>query len=308
MGRLLDALKRTEVPTAMPERRSPELRALHEMESIEAVVADEEIPFIEVGPRRSMEASPSVLAAHPIDNKREPSPSAPRSVVFRAVASSPERDDRQSRLAAELVAYHQPDSPIGEQYRDLLASLLSVSAGRGSARPQSLLFASARPGSGTTTVLLNLAITAARQGRRRVVVVDANLRRPGVASRLGLPARPGVREVLAGTASFDQALQETEQEGLFALTAGTTDAPSGLRFVSETVRSLLRQLRQRFDLVFVDGADWDGRSELTVLGTACDAVYLVLPGTEAESRAVDDLLRSIPEQGGRLAGCILTGP
>ena len=106
-------------------------------------------------------------------------------------------------------------------------------------------------------------------------------------------------------------MQPTEQANLFALTAGSPtpnslrDAGSGMRFVAETMRSLLRQLRQRFPLVFVDGPRWDGRPEALVLAAACDAVYLVVPEQEAEMPQTDALLQLIPKQGARLAGCIL---
>jgi len=171
-------------------------------------------------------------------------------------------------------------------------------------RPAVLLFTSALPQTGNTTTLLNVAITAARQGRRRVVVVDANLRQPSVADRLGLPAAPGLREALAGTIALDEVIQPTEQPNLFALTAGVRDN-AGMRFVAETMRSLLRQLRQSFSLVFVDGPRWDGRQEGIVLASACDAVYLVVNEQQAETPQIDALLQHIPNQGARLAGCIL---
>jgi Mrp family chromosome partitioning ATPase len=187
----------------------------------------------------------------------------------------------------------------------LLPALLTACGEAHSERGRALLFTAARAGSGTTTVLLNVAITAARPGRRRVLVVDANARQPAVAERLGLPIVPGLREVLSGSVSLEQALQSTEQANLLALTAGAA-APSGTRFVAETLRSLLRQARQRFDLVLVDGPAWDGRPEVRGLGLACDAVCLVLPEREADTAEADALLQAIPEQGARLAGFIVS--
>ncbi|HWG47522.1 MAG TPA: hypothetical protein VN688_32465, partial [Gemmataceae bacterium] len=99
-------------------------------------------------------------------------------------------------------------------------------------------------------------------------------------------------------------IQPTDQKNLFALTAGVRNN-AGMRFVAETMRSLLRQLRQSFPLVFVDGPSWDGRKEVIVLANACDAVYLVVPEHEAETPRIDALLQHIPNQGARLAGCIL---
>jgi Mrp family chromosome partitioning ATPase len=75
--------------------------------------------------------------------------------------------------------------------------------------------------------------------------------------------------------------------------------------VAETMRSLLRQLRQSFPLVFVDGPSWDGRKEDIVLASACDAVFLVVPEHEAETPSIDALVQHISTCGTRLAGCIL---
>jgi Mrp family chromosome partitioning ATPase len=314
MGRMLDALRRADnVPSESEQPRGnvPALTPIADEEPM--LVAPDEIPFIEVGPRKSMEASPSVLAcspppspphlslAPPPEEHDEPLPkmASPRGVQFRAL---PTRNASHSSFAAELVAYHAPEQVAARQFRDVLDAVFNASAtpNRGAV----LLLTSILPGCGTTTALLNLAITAARQSRQRVVVVDAHFRRPAVADKLGLPAAPGLREVMAGTIALDEAIQTTEQENLLALTAGIRES-GGVRFVAESLRSLLRQLRQRYPLVFVDGPRWDSKQDVLTLAAACDSVLLVVPESEADTPQTDALLRLIPQQGARLAGCIL---
>jgi Mrp family chromosome partitioning ATPase len=303
MGRMLEALKRSETPGQVP--RLAQVSATEETLASEAVAA--EIPFIEWGPRKSMEASPSVLAA--------PGPTRPPRIADEtavALVAPPARIQfrplpaakSHGKVAAGLIAFHDPQSPLSAQYRELLNALL---AGRPVEEPQALLFTAAHPGTGTTITLLNTTIMAARLGRRRIAVVDANLSKPGIAAALGLPEKPGLREVLAGVTSLDEALQETAQSDLTALTAGVTQATGGVRFLAETVRSLLRRLRQRFDLIFVDAPAWDGTVETINMAAACDAVYLVLSPNETDTQEVDALFRRLPEQGAKLAGCILAG-
>ncbi len=268
------------------------------------------VSFIEVGPRHSIDGSPDVLACAPV--RRPPAaeavePAAEARVVFRPLPARSRPDAGRPRLAPELVAFYSPALPAAEQYRNLLAALLPATGVRGDERCPVLAFTASQDEVGATTVVLNLAITAARQGRRRVIVVDANLRRPAVADRLGLDPAPGLREVLLGTATLDQALRPTEQPHLLALTAGLAEPGAGPRFVAETTRSLLRHLRSRADLVLVDGPPWDGRPEAGLLATVADAVYLVLPEKEAETPQADDLLQSIAEYGAKLAGCVLAG-
>jgi Mrp family chromosome partitioning ATPase len=269
-----------------------------------------ELPFIEVGPQHSLDGSPDVLAC-PAPRPRffqpppEPAADTAEAVPEVYVRAVPE-PSHGTGLAPELVAFHAPESPAGEQYLELVSSLLPAAGVRPDGHCPVLLFTSCEPGVGATTVVLNVAIAAARKTGRRVVVVDANLRQPAVADRLGLAPAPGLREVLAGAAPLDAALRPTEQDGLRALTAGLAEPGPGPRFVAETTRSLLRHLRHRADLVFLDGPCWDGRPDVTALATAADAVYVVLPEDRAESPQADALLQSIPCCGARLAGCVLS--
>jgi Mrp family chromosome partitioning ATPase len=293
MGRMLEALTRAD-PQSPPPAGS--------------AAPAEEVPFIEWGPRRSMEASPSVLAAPGparlagptvgAASRAAPLVAPPHGVTFRAAPGGA----AGAKLAPELVAFHDPEHPVSAQYRGLLQALL---AGRPADRPQALLFTAA--GGGTTATVLNAAITAARLGRRRVAVADANTAAPGVAAALGLAEQPGWREVLAGAATLDAALRETAQPDLAALTAGVTAATGGVRFLAETVRSLLRQLRQRFDLVFVNAPPWDDRPETANLAAACDAVYVVVTPAEADAPATDELFRRISEAGATPGGCVVAG-
>jgi Mrp family chromosome partitioning ATPase len=311
MGRMLEALKQADTQRRAPRLAQVVANGSANENDLVAEAAAPEIPFIEWGPRKSMEASPSVLAS--------PGPAAraarvptiqdetavalvapPSRVAFRPLPSA----QRAAKPAPELIAFHDPSSAVSGQYRELLQALL---AGQPAAEPQALLFTATHAGSGTTTTLLNTAITAARLGRRRIAVLDANLSAPAIAPALGLAEKPGLREVLSGVVSLDEALQETAQPDLTALTAGVTQATGGIRFMAETVRSLLRHLRQRFDLIFVDAPAWDGAAELTNLAAVCDAVYVVLPPNETDAPEVDELFRRIPEQGGKLAGCIIAG-
>jgi Mrp family chromosome partitioning ATPase len=330
---MLDVLKRAdrthseldERPTATPDPDStflPEAPAKRE----------EEIPFIEVGPRKSLEASPSVLASVPVaatsSTRVESLSTTPRTVQFRALPAS---RGRLSSFAPELVAFHAPQQSEAGQYRRVLDAVRNASVSNQGARI--LLFTASRARIGNTTTLLNLAITAANEGRERVLVVDANLRQPAVAERLGLPPTPGLREVLAGSVVSECAVQPTEQPNLFALTAGVSDcglriADCGLswnpqsairnpqseegfrpRFVAQTMRSLLRQLRTLFQLVFVDGPPREGRPDGMMLDGACEALFLVLPEREADTPQIDALLQFVSNQGGCLAGCVLVaGP
>jgi Mrp family chromosome partitioning ATPase len=308
MARFLDSMKAAENGhPATPAAASPPLPSAPPLSLVTPEAGSEEpsgsgipddepaIPFIEVGPSRSIEGSPDVLAFRPVQSF--PTVAAPRlaaGVSFHPVALAAET---ATAIAPEIVAFHEPKHPLSGQYSDVLASVLKALPARGT----TLYFTGSAAGVGTTTVVLNLAVTAARQGRR-VVVVDANKRRPAVAARLALCDRPGLSEVLVESACLEDALQETDQAGLSALAIGGSAAFE--RRTAEAYRSFLRQLRQRFDLVLIDGPSRDTQGEGMAPGAACDAAFLVVTAGTEDSAAVQNVLRQMPGHGLRVAGCI----
>jgi Mrp family chromosome partitioning ATPase len=274
--------------------------------------------FIEVGGRLApLEASPDVLAsapparirAHPAHAERgprlQPLPAptpAGLTVQFRPIATAPARP--QPHFAPELIAFHRPDHAIGRQYEGLADEMLAQLPADAA---QLLVFTAAAPGVGTTTVLLNLAVTFARKEDRRVTVVDANRDRAAVAGRLGLAEGPGLIDVLHGGVPLEQAVQETGQAGLRSLTAGTWPQGGRVRMTAEALRPLFRQLREGSDLVLIDAPCWDGRPEAALLATLADAVYLVAPAAAADTPHAGALLQVMRQQGIQVRGQIVTG-
>jgi Mrp family chromosome partitioning ATPase len=328
MARMLEALKQARKPILrIAEIPPPPVRGLRALPdeappTLPAPVQDA-VSYIEVGGRgEPIEASADVLACPgaPTPAAAVASPAAPKpapeapacppavsttaTIRFRALqAEAVTLAPGPARFAPQLVAFHRPHDPAAEQYAKLLASIDSQ-APQGARRV--LYFTAATPGAGTTTTCLNLAIVLARSGSARVVVVDANQRHPAVAERLGLRAVPGLAEVLAGDVALHQVLQETAQPNLHVVTAGRARPAAGLRLAGGSFGALLGQLRERYDRVIIDGPSWDSRPETVAISSACDAVYLVLRGAEEETPEVANLLRSMPQQGSRLQGCIVT--
>jgi tyrosine-protein kinase Etk/Wzc len=205
-------------------------------------------------------------------------------------------------MAPELLAYHTPDNPVVARYTELLSSVREAASVKKVGDRAILSLCPIRGSIGCSTVLLNLAIVSARQGRR-TLVLDANAKAPALAARLGIATAPGLMEILAGDATVEQAIQSTDQDNLFALTAGQQGP---LLADVQTLYDLLAQVRKQFDLVLIDGPRWDGKPATTALASASDTVFLVVPASEAEATPATDWLRTLPQQGIRLAGTILT--
>jgi Mrp family chromosome partitioning ATPase len=305
MGKLLDTLRKANPGPRLTTATPP----------VEDAPA-EEASFIEIGPRREViAASADVLASNPRP-RTQPAPAAHAapelvptapgpSVQFRSMTPMPGSLPalRRPHFAQELVAFHAPHGPEAARYMELFSAVREAAATKAVIDQFVLLLSGLRAGIGSTTVLLNVGICAARQDRR-TLVVDANLRRPALATRVGVDRAPGLSEVLAADCSLEAAIRPTGLEGLSVLTAGE---PQTVLADVRTVQDLLARMREQFDFVLIDGPAWDGRTTVTALAGASDAVFLVLPVAEADGPAANVLTRDLPRQGVRLAGTILTG-
>jgi Mrp family chromosome partitioning ATPase len=199
----------------------------------------------------------------------------------------------------DLVAYHDPDHAVSGQYRSLVAEITAQLPG---AQPRALAVTAAAPQAGASTVVLNLALTLARQDENRVVVVDAHPERPALAAKLGLSAKPGLREVLARHTPLAWSLQETAQANLLGLAAGQPATP----WAEDELAGVLKLLRGRADWVLVDAGPWDGSATAAAVAEACDAVFLVMRHATAETPDAARIQTAILEATGRLRGCIVT--
>src|SRR5207244_2189893 len=201
MGRMLEALMHLD-GHAIPAE--PEAAALCPEPEPPSEASEEQMPFVEVGGPRKL-AEPKPHLAFP----------GPRPATLRVQPASNVRLQPCSKsspgVAGELIAFHQPDHAVSQQY----AALFSQLAPEATDGPAAVLLLTAlAPGGGTTTALLNLAVSGCRQHRRRIVVVDANRTRPAAAHRLGLQPKVGWHDVLQGKAALEQVLLETPQSDL----------------------------------------------------------------------------------------------
>src|SRR5206468_5369220 len=154
-----------------------------------------------------------------------------------------------SREVVELVTQVRPQSQMAESYRALRTSLLLSSLG---APPKVIMVTSARPQEGKTTTAINSAIVLAQKGVR-VLLVDADLRRPSIHKTLGTGPKTGLSNVLTGNATLQQAtVRSSILPGLFILPAGTPPPNPAELLASSNMTDVLAELREQYDHIVVD--------------------------------------------------------
>jgi Mrp family chromosome partitioning ATPase len=292
MGKVLNTLKQSEGSRSKSAPPPPEC-------VVEWTLDEGEAPFIEVGgPGKHVELSPHLVHPHPPQPRVQPPHS---SVVLSEaqpllVAYEPWPASVPCTIAPEVIAFHQPDHAVSREYAALCAKMLTCTQ-----VAQVLLVTGVRPNVGTSTVLLNLAVTAARAAVRRVALLDANWSRPALAARLG-QAAAGVQDVLAGSLALEQAVCATPLPALSLLPAGSKNCGA---LTSEAAAWLLAWLRERFDVILIDGPPLDQPAALATLAPGCDGMYFVLPQNEGPAQH-KELAQALPRLGGRLRGLIHT--
>ena len=158
-------------------------------------------------------------------------------------------------------------------------------------------------GDGKTTVAANLARTVAQAGRR-VVLVDADLRRPALHTHFAQPGEPGLRDVLEGTRTAD-VIQPTDVPNLFLMPAGAPSDRAGQLLEAADWPGLLKKLRAEFDVVLVDGPPVLDVSDPLVLAAPSDGVLLVLRSPNVPRDLLGRAQQQINAAGGQVLGLVV---
>ena len=190
------------------------------------------------------------------------------------------------RLSPMFVAATAPGSAAAEHYRLLRTRLEGKENGR---RTQLLLVTSPRMGDGKTTTSGNLALTMAQEFQQRVVLIEADLRRPSLGDLFGLPAGPGLVDVLLGGASLESALVQIPGQPLFLLPGGMPAPRSAGLLESSMMQRTLDTLRGRFDRIVMDAPPITV-ADTHVLSRMADGILFVVRAGVTPRSAVERAL------------------
>ena len=184
--------------------------------------------------------------------------------------------------AAALVSHLEPQSEIAEAYRTLRTSILLSSAGH---PPQVLVFTSALPQDGKTMTSVNTAFVMAKQGKR-VLLVDADLRRPSIHKAFGMHPEIGLSNVLSGGAKWKDAIQPTMEPTLFLLPSGPLPPHPSELLGSGLMHDLIREWRKEFDHILIDSPPVLSVTDAVLLAVQADMVTLVVRSGQTTMGAV----------------------
>jgi capsular exopolysaccharide synthesis family protein len=250
-------------------------------------------------PPQAFEA-PAPAAPAPATAPPEATRSGARGAMLRGAL--PELDRDSGAANKRRIAILQPDSFAAEQLRTLRARLDAMSA----ERPlRTIAVTSALPGDGKSLVAIGLAAVSAMNLGRRVLLVDADMREPSVATSLGLRVDAGLAEVLAGTAQIEEAVVHVDATTLDVLPVrGLPQNPSEL-LASDPMEKLMATLASRYDLVVLDLPPTLGLPDAKTMSQLCDGVVFVV---RADVTPEPDVVAALEVLGReRVLGLVLNG-
>jgi len=191
-----------------------------------------------------------------------------------------------------LVTALQPHSGISEAYRTLRTSILLSSAGQA---PQVVVFTSALPDDGKTITCVNTAVVMAKQGKR-VLLIDADLRKAIVHKIFELQPELGLSNVLSGGATWRDAICSTAEDNLFVLPSGPLPPHPSELLASVGMQNVIREARNAYDHILIDTPPILSVTDAVLLAVRADMVALVVRSgrtTQGAIRSARDLLLDV---------------
>ena len=190
---------------------------------------------------------------------------------------------------------------FAEAFKGVRTNVQFSSAHEGS---RSLVVASTCPGEGKTLVSTNLAIALAQMGQR-VILIDADMRRPTLHELLGERQEPGLSHVLVGETSASQAVRRTSVPGLWMLPAGRIPPNPAELLGSPRFKVFLNTLSEKFDWVILDSPPVMAVTDASVLAHLANGVIFVVGAEMVHRGAARTAIAQLLAANGKIVGAVL---
>jgi succinoglycan biosynthesis transport protein ExoP len=200
-----------------------------------------------------------------------------------------------------LVLAHHPLRLVSEAYRTLRTAIL---LSRAEKPPQTILVTSATHSEGKTATVVNTAIVFAQMGVK-VLVIDADLRRPRCHEVLGVQNGAGLTEILTGLREPQEVIQPTHTAGLFFLSGGATPPNPADIVGSEKMRETLTSLQGEHDYILIDSPPVMLVSDAVLLSTVVEGVVLVVDVQETPKQVIREACTRLNYARAKLLGTVL---
>jgi capsular exopolysaccharide synthesis family protein len=207
------------------------------------------------------------------------------------------------RIEARLITHLDPKSPVSEAYRTLRTNL---QFGKIEKDVRTMLVTSSGPKEGKSTTSANLAIAMAQSGKK-VVLIDADLRRPVVHSIFGIEKENGITNYLMNDISYDKMIKKSIMDNLYIIPSGVLPPNPSELISSQGMEDLIERLKGDFDLVVFDTPPIIAVTDAAILSTKVDGSLLVVKSGQTNYDAVIRAKSLMDNVDARILGALLNG-
>ena len=213
-------------------------------------------------------------------------------------------------MKKEVIAHRDPKSPVSEFFRTLRTNIQFMNTNN---KLKTLLVTSTLPNEGKSWVTANLAVTFAQAGKR-VVIVDADMRKGRQYAIFEVSPRPGLSNYLSGidmnngneiSDDLSNYIQDTQIPNLYIIPAGNIPPNPSELLISTKMVNLLDRLKELCDLIIIDGTPSELVTDSIILSRIVDSTVIVTAHKQTKKDDLQKIVTNIQNVGGKIAGIVL---
>ncbi|MBY0063434.1 MULTISPECIES: CpsD/CapB family tyrosine-protein kinase [Priestia] len=212
-----------------------------------------------------------------------------------------QKNDKLLTLKRRLLSHNSPKDPVAEQYRTIRTNIQFSDADQDI---KSIVLTSTGPGEGKSTTASNLATVYAQQGLR-VLLIDADLRKPTAHYTFRLENHVGLTNVLTKQSTLGQAVQATEVQDLSLLTSGPIPPNPAELLASNNMTELLKEMKAQFDMVIFDTPPVLAVADAQILANQVDGSILVVSSGKTDKEAAVKAKELLLKANAKVLGAVL---
>jgi len=220
---------------------------------------------------------------------------------FLGFIPSVQRKEAKKAADIDLITFDQPKSTIAEAYRAVRTAVMFATPG---APARIITVSSSNPKEGKTTTASNLAIVMANAGDR-VLLIDADMRKPRIHKTFGVDNTHGLSNVLVGSERVDTVVKPTKVPHLSIIPCGPIPPNPSELLHSKKMTDLLGELSGKFDRIIFDAPPISAVTDSVILGAISDGVVLVIQSGKTPREACAYARQKVLDAHGKFLGVIL---
>lgn len=207
----------------------------------------------------------------------------------------------QSENRRRLITIANPRSPVSETYRTLRTNIEFAAI---DSAMQVIMVSSAGPGEGKSTTIANLAV-AFSQSDRKVVLIDADMRKPTAHKTFQISNRYGLSSAISQQSTLQEVTQSTDVPNLDVITAGPIPPNPAEMLGSKRMTAMLEELRARYDIILVDTPPLLAVTDAQIVATKSDGAVLVVDQGRVKRQFAQKAIQNLQNVNARILGVVL---